>query len=264
MELGIWGSLWANCALGATFLALPTLVETPLFQQVNNEIVPVPNDFSIRNDHETQTAELSASDSASDSETQEESDQEQDDETEDDNTNGTDATNFIIKQDVNLNTSCDPVETETEVKDAKNDSKKKKPYQRIRYDGGMVGYLQRVDLLTDGCFNFRYGREEYRCTICSYTCTTERAFLKHLRFHASDENKEAQLNNESPRLSCPVCGKDRTGEAALNLHMQKHRDDKNFCCDICSFKTVQLKKVSFLIFPLNIAVLLGSIMGGCT
>lgn len=89
---------------------------------------------------------------------------------------------------------------------------------------------------------YRYGREEYRCDMCPYTCTTEKAFLKHLRGHSSTDKGKEDIK-DVPRLSCPVCGKDRTGEAALNKHMQRHRNDKNFCCDICSFKTVQLKKV---------------------
>lgn len=100
--------------------------------------------------------------------------------------------------------------------------------------------------------SYRYNREEYKCTFCPYTCTTERAFLRHLRSHTEDEEKNgiqgsSNQNQEStPRLSCPVCGKDRSGEAALNKHMLRHRDkDRNFCCDICAFKTVQLKKVSY-------------------
>lgn len=30
----------------------------------------------------------------------------------------------------------------------------------------------------------RYEREEYRCQICSYTCTIEKAFYKHLKLHS--------------------------------------------------------------------------------
>lgn len=89
----------------------------------------------------------------------------------------------------------------------------------------------------------RYSREEYRCTLCPYTCTTEKAFLKHLRNCESKEANEVIATNDLPRLSCPICGKDRNGEQSLEAHMQKHRDDKLFCCDICKFKTLQLKKL---------------------
>lgn len=84
----------------------------------------------------------------------------------------------------------------------------------------------------------RYEREEYRCTMCSYTCTTEKAYLRHLRMHSVGDLKP------DGKLSCTVCGKDRVGETALAKHMKKHRDDRYFCCDICIFRTVQLKKVS--------------------
>lgn len=79
--------------------------------------------------------------------------------------------------------------------------------------------------------------------MCPYTCTTERAFLRHLRSHSSESDSKESTQDAVPRLSCPVCGKDRSGDAALSKHMQKHRDNRHFCCDICSFKTVQLKKV---------------------
>lgn len=45
------------------------------------------------------------------------------------------------------------------------------------------------------------------------------------------------------KISCVICGKDRSSEVDMNKHMKKHRDDRYFCCDICIFKTVQLKKV---------------------
>lgn len=51
---------------------------------------------------------------------------------------------------------------------------------------------------------------------------------------------------DQPRLSCPICGKDRRGKQSLEQHMMKHKSDKHFCCDICKFQSLQLKKVLFL------------------
>ncbi|XP_044269953.1 zinc finger protein 785-like [Tribolium madens] len=81
----------------------------------------------------------------------------------------------------------------------------------------------------------RYSKEEYRCKQCPYTCTTEKAFLHHLRWCEDKSTKKL--------LSCPVCGKDRRSEETLSIHMMKHKQDKYFCCDICKFKTIQLKKL---------------------
>lgn len=84
----------------------------------------------------------------------------------------------------------------------------------------------------------RYEREEYRCSLCSYACTIEKAFQRHLRAHANGIAPET-------RVSCAVCGADRSSEVDLSRHMRRHRDDRYFCCDICIFRTVQLKKVIF-------------------
>ncbi|XP_018571063.1 RE1-silencing transcription factor-like [Anoplophora glabripennis] len=84
----------------------------------------------------------------------------------------------------------------------------------------------------------RYSREEYRCESCPYSCTTEKAFLKHVR---QCTGKDTDLHN-SP-LSCPVCGKDRKNETSLSVHMVKHKSGKHFCCDLCKFKSIQLKKI---------------------
>lgn len=86
----------------------------------------------------------------------------------------------------------------------------------------------------------RYEREEYKCQICSYACTIEKAFYKHLKTHST--GTIASPVNTS-KISCVICGKDRPSEADMNKHMRKHRDDRYFCCDICAFKTVQLKKL---------------------
>ncbi|XP_063987159.1 RE1-silencing transcription factor-like isoform X2 [Diachasmimorpha longicaudata] len=82
----------------------------------------------------------------------------------------------------------------------------------------------------------RYEREEYRCTMCTYACTIEKAFQRHLRAHAKGAAPET-------RVSCAVCGADRSSEVDLSRHMRRHRDDRYFCCDICVFRTVQLKKL---------------------
>ncbi|XP_051172091.1 RE1-silencing transcription factor-like isoform X2 [Leptopilina boulardi] len=83
---------------------------------------------------------------------------------------------------------------------------------------------------------YRYEREEYRCSLCSYACTIEKAFQRHLRAHAKGTAPET-------RVSCAVCGADRSSEVDLSKHMRRHRDDRYFCCDICIFRTVQLKKL---------------------
>ncbi|KAJ8980231.1 hypothetical protein NQ317_003739 [Molorchus minor] len=88
----------------------------------------------------------------------------------------------------------------------------------------------------------RYSREEYRCESCPYICTTEKAFLKHLRRCTISKNSSDSDPQNSP-LSCPVCGKDRRNESSLSVHMVKHKAGKYFCCDLCKFKSVQLKKV---------------------
>ncbi|CAD6232883.1 GSCOCG00007030001-RA-CDS [Cotesia congregata] len=86
---------------------------------------------------------------------------------------------------------------------------------------------------------YRYEREEYRCSLCSYACTIEKAFQRHLRAHAKGSASET-------RVSCAVCGADRSSEVDLSRHMKRHRDDRYFCCDICVFRTVQLKKLKIL------------------
>lgn len=86
----------------------------------------------------------------------------------------------------------------------------------------------------------RYEREEYRCQMCSYACTIEKAFYKHLKTHSTGT---PPLPNNNLKISCVICGKDRPTEADMNKHMRKHRDDRFFCCDICVFRTVQLKKL---------------------
>ncbi|EEB16513.1 conserved hypothetical protein [Pediculus humanus corporis] len=83
----------------------------------------------------------------------------------------------------------------------------------------------------------RYEREEYRCQICAYSCTVEKAFHKHLKTHTTGRE------TNQVKISCVICGKDRSSEVDMNKHMKKHRDDRYFCCDICIFKTVQLKKL---------------------
>ncbi|XP_026474394.1 RE1-silencing transcription factor-like isoform X2 [Ctenocephalides felis] len=88
----------------------------------------------------------------------------------------------------------------------------------------------------------RYEREEYRCTLCPYTCTIEKAFYRHLRAHSNDSN-DTTKTGFTPRISCVICGKDRTSENEMLKHMQKHKDNRHFCCDICVFRTVQLKKM---------------------
>lgn len=80
--------------------------------------------------------------------------------------------------------------------------------------------------------------------------------MKHLRDCESKEAKKEEGDKEDkPRLSCPVCGKDRSGELSLEMHMRKHKDDKYFCCDICKFRTLQLKKVGKQLLCSNVLLL---------
>ena len=74
--------------------------------------------------------------------------------------------------------------------------------------------------------------------MCAYTCTIEKAFYKHLKLHSLG------LSVSSVKISCVICGKDRPTEVDMNKHMRRHRDNRYFCCDICIFRTVQLKKVN--------------------
>ncbi|XP_071049983.1 RE1-silencing transcription factor B-like [Onthophagus taurus] len=87
----------------------------------------------------------------------------------------------------------------------------------------------------------RYSREEYKCITCPYTCTTEKAFIHHLRNCCAKQKDDVQ--DKPLEISCPICGKDRKGEESMTIHMKKHKDNRHFCCDICKFKTLQLKKL---------------------
>lgn len=118
--------------------------------------------------------------------------------------------------------------------------------QRVRYRYSIVYFWLYHSIKTRAnknsreflfLFFHRYEREEYRCSLCSYACTIEKAFERHLRAHAKGTAPET-------RVSCAVCGADRSSEVDLSRHMKRHRDDRYFCCDICIFRTVQLKKVS--------------------
>ncbi|KAK7082426.1 hypothetical protein SK128_024092, partial [Halocaridina rubra] len=82
----------------------------------------------------------------------------------------------------------------------------------------------------------RYNKEELVCPLCEYSCTVEKAFRKHLKFH---ETGQCDLS----KFSCCICGKDRPTESEMKKHMKKHRLDKYYRCDICKFQTVQLKKL---------------------
>lgn len=80
--------------------------------------------------------------------------------------------------------------------------------------------------------------------MCSYSCTIEKAFYKHLKVHST--GVPVTPPTIGSKISCVICGKDRPSEADMNKHMRKHRDDRYFCCDICVFRTVQLKKVNLV------------------
>ncbi|XP_018494123.1 RE1-silencing transcription factor [Galendromus occidentalis] len=82
----------------------------------------------------------------------------------------------------------------------------------------------------------RHNAEEYHCPYCPYGCTVYKALIKHEKMHL--QGKETPL-----KISCKVCGKDRSSEDDMNKHMRKHRQGENFGCDICDFTSIQLKKV---------------------
>lgn len=84
----------------------------------------------------------------------------------------------------------------------------------------------------------RHNAEEYRCPFCPYTCTVYKAYRKHQKAHVFGAAKLAPI-----KLSCKICGKDRSTEADMQKHMKKHRSGENFVCDVCGFASIQLKKI---------------------
>lgn len=84
----------------------------------------------------------------------------------------------------------------------------------------------------------RHNAEEYRCPFCPYTCTVYKAYRKHQKAHMLGAAKLAPV-----KLSCKICGKDRSTEADMQKHMKKHRSGENFVCDVCGFASIQLKKI---------------------
>lgn len=83
----------------------------------------------------------------------------------------------------------------------------------------------------------RHNAEEYRCPMCTYSCTVYKALKKHMKLHT------ASGKHFVVKISCKICGKDRSTEADLQKHMKKHREGKNFLCDVCGFASIQMKKI---------------------
>lgn len=83
----------------------------------------------------------------------------------------------------------------------------------------------------------RHAAEEYKCPLCPYKCTVEKAFKKHMKLH------QAGTKHFVVKVSCKICGKDRSSEADVRKHMKKHKDGKDFVCDICGFASIQMKKI---------------------
>ncbi|OQR77869.1 zinc finger protein-like, partial [Tropilaelaps mercedesae] len=84
----------------------------------------------------------------------------------------------------------------------------------------------------------RHNAEEYHCPYCSYGCTVYKALRKHKKLHLQGKALVGVV-----KLSCKVCGKDRSSEEEMARHMRKHRQGDNFVCDICGFTSIQLKKI---------------------
>lgn len=124
MELGLWGTLWANCAFG-TFFALPNV---PIITTESEEYIQKADEDSNRQDHETQTCSFSDSDDES-----EFPENAQDNEIEDEtsvNEGVSDLQNNCFNSDSNsLNSVIDNVD-ETEKGNTKG--KKTKSFQRNR------------------------------------------------------------------------------------------------------------------------------------
>ncbi|XP_054709865.1 zinc finger protein 629-like [Uloborus diversus] len=83
----------------------------------------------------------------------------------------------------------------------------------------------------------RHNAEEYKCPLCPYSCTVYKALRKHQKVHA------AGTETFTLKLSCKICGKDRSTESEMQKHMRKHRNEEHFLCDLCNFSSVQLKKI---------------------
>ncbi|XP_067125218.1 zinc finger protein 121-like [Centruroides vittatus] len=83
----------------------------------------------------------------------------------------------------------------------------------------------------------KHNPEEYECPLCPYTCTVSEAYKKHLKIHVSGENPVKM------KVSCKICGKDRSDDLEMKEHMKKHKNKKYFLCDLCNFRNFQLKKI---------------------
>ncbi|GIX99353.1 zinc finger protein 407 [Caerostris extrusa] len=83
----------------------------------------------------------------------------------------------------------------------------------------------------------RHNPEEYKCKHCPYVCTVMKAMKKHQKIHKSN------LEAFPLMISCKICGKDRPSESEMQRHLKKHKKGNRFCCDLCPFTSVQLKKI---------------------
>lgn len=83
----------------------------------------------------------------------------------------------------------------------------------------------------------RHNAEEYRCSICPYSCTVPAALENHMSVHTHG------MTNCNILLSCKICGEDQSSENEMQRHVKQHRNGAKFLCDLCNYSCFQLKKV---------------------
>ena len=71
---------------------------------------------------------------------------------------------------------------------------------------------------------------------CSFTTSSEPAFLKHIRIH-EDDNKSNKLNNEpKDYFKCAYCYIDCSNYDVLMQHLKKMHTFCRFCCKYCFYR----------------------------
>ena len=111
-------------------------------------------------------------------------------------------------------------------------------------------YLLRVHI------NAKHNSKEYRCELCQKNYNGSSAFMRHKKtMHGEEKNHHcpscdykaptksyltAHMRvHESPRYSCPQCGKTFRQATALRSHVMTHTGQRPYGCDQCSFRCIQ-------------------------